>query len=70
VHPWMRLLLGAMLIVTGVLTLLIGAGHGGLIAAGAFVLAGALTAIRGKAIRDAGKAQPREPLGDPEDNRP
>jgi hypothetical protein len=69
-HPWIRLLLGAALVLAGVLSVLVGIGHGGLIAAGSFVLAGAITAIRGKPIRDPGSPGPREPLADAEDPRP
>jgi hypothetical protein len=46
-HPWMRLLLGALAALTGVQPVLVGVGHGGLIAAGYFVIAGAIAAIRG-----------------------
>lgn len=69
-HPWMRLLLGAVLVIVGLLALLLGAGHGGLIAAGAFVLAGAVTAIRGKAIPDDRNAKSRVPPADAKDRQP
>jgi hypothetical protein len=62
----MRLLLGAALIAAGVLAVLVGAGHGGLVAAGAFVLAGAVTAIRGQAAGEASNAELPEPHADAE----
>jgi hypothetical protein len=69
-HPGARLLLGALLVAAGVLALLIGVGHGGLIAAGAFVLASALATIRDKAVRKADNAEPPEPLAVDEDHQP
>jgi hypothetical protein len=69
-HPGARLLLGALLVVAGVLALLIGLGHGGLIAAGAFVLASALAAIRRKAVPKTDNAEPPERLAVDKDHRP
>jgi hypothetical protein len=69
-HPWLRLFLGAGLVVTGVLSLLVGFGHGGLIAAGTFVLAGAVAAIRGNTAGDAGTHVSGEPFADAEDPGP
>lgn len=66
----MRLVLGAALVLAGLLSVLLGVGHGGLIAAGSFVLAGAIAAIRGKPIRDAGSPARHEPLADAEDQQP
>jgi hypothetical protein len=68
-HPGARLLLGALLVVAGVLALLIGVGHGGLTAAGAVVLASALAAIRGKAARKTDNAEPPERLAADEDRQ-
>jgi hypothetical protein len=69
-HPWMRLLLGAALVLAGILSVLLGIGHGGLIAAGSFVLAGAVTAIRRRPVRNPGNPAAREPLADAEDPQP
>ncbi len=69
-HPSLRLLLGAALVLAGVLSLLVGVGHGGLIAGGSIVLAGAVAAMRGEAIEEAGSPLPREPLADAEEPRP
>jgi hypothetical protein len=69
-HPGARLLLGALLVVAGVLALLIGVGHGGLIAAGAFVLASALAALRGNAVQKTDNAEAPEPLAVDEDHQP
>jgi hypothetical protein len=43
----MRLLLGAVAVLAGTQPVLVGVGHGGLIAAGYFVVAGAIGAVRG-----------------------
>lgn len=69
-HPWLRLVLGAGLVVTGVLSLLLGVGHGGLIAAGSIVLAGALAAIRGNTAREEDTHASGEPFADAEDPSP
>jgi hypothetical protein len=69
-HPWLRLFLGAGLVVAGVLSLLVGVGHGGLIAAGSIVLAGAIAAIRGNTARDADTHLSNEPFADAEDPGP
>jgi hypothetical protein len=50
-HPWMRLLLGAVVVFAGVLSVFVGVGHGGSIAAGCFVIAGAMAAIRSNRVR-------------------
>jgi hypothetical protein len=68
-HPWLRLFLGAGLVVTGVFSLLIGVGHGGLIAGGTFALAGAVAAIRGNTTGDADTVS-GEPFADAEDPGP
>jgi hypothetical protein len=46
-HPWIQVVLGVLLVGAGALAVLVGAGHGGLIAAGALVLVGGVTAARG-----------------------
>jgi hypothetical protein len=69
-HPLLRLVLGAGLVVTGVLSLLLGVGHGGLIAAGGIVLAGALAAIRGNTAGEEDPHVSGEPFADAEDPGP
>jgi hypothetical protein len=66
----MRLVLGAALVLAGLLSGLVGVGHGGLIAAGSFVLAGAVAAIRGKPARNPGNPATRPPPANTEDAEP
>ena len=46
-HPSLRLLLGAILIGLGVVGVIAGGGHGGLIAAGVIAMIGGAAALRG-----------------------
>ena len=65
-RPWMQVVVGALLVGAGALAVLVGAGHGGLIAAGALVLVGGATAIRGghaQASQNAEHEKPREDEG-------
>jgi hypothetical protein len=50
-QPWVQVVLGVFLVGAGALAVLVGAGHGGLIAAGALVFAGGVTAARGRRAR-------------------
>jgi len=47
-NAWLRVLLGALIITVGALELILGLGHGRLIALGALLLAGGATAVRGR----------------------
>jgi hypothetical protein len=47
-NPWLRMLLGAVIITAGTLELILGIGHGRLIALGVLLLAGGTTAARAR----------------------
>lgn len=47
-NPWARALLGGVMIAAGVIWVIVGAGHGGLVAVGAVLLVGGVaTGVRG-----------------------
>ena len=45
-NPWVRMLLGAVIITGGTLELILGIGHGRVVAFGVLLLAGGATAVR------------------------
>jgi hypothetical protein len=62
-RPWMQVVVGLLLVGAGALAVFVGAGHGGLIAAGALVLVGGVTAARGgcaQALKDTEDEAPQE----------
>ncbi len=48
IHPWIRMLLGALLIIAGALELFLGIGHGGVVLFGVLLVAGGATAARAR----------------------
>jgi hypothetical protein len=51
-HPWVRILVGAVLIAVGILELVVGAGHGRIIAFGVLLVVGSVVAGRSRRLPD------------------
>jgi hypothetical protein len=67
-QPWIQVVLGVFLGGAGALAVLVGAGHGGLIAAGALVFVGGVTAARGgraRALKNPDHQAPEDGRPDP-----